>query len=246
MRFPGLLKGIVPRSLRLPASYYFHKLAGRHEAELSVLGALVGSGKRALDVGANIGFYSLALSRLCEAVEAFEPVPDCADILCDFGAKNIRVHRVGLSSTSGTLPLRVPLVGGMPNFLSAGFRKGRGERETLIDVPVRRLDDFHFGEVSFLKIDVEGHELHVIEGGRETILRERPSMLIEIEQRHHSQPIDGVFRQVLDMGYAGGFYFRGEFRPLAEFDCRFHQRTDLADTMDGRYINNFVFRPYVR
>lgn len=243
MRIPRFLRNVLPRSLRLPASFYYHKFAGRHEGELSVLGRLVGGGSCAIDIGANIGFYSLALSRICERVEAFEPIPECAAVLSDFGAKNIRVHRVGLSSSSGSRTLRIPRAAGAPAYLSASFGKDSEGPETSLEVPVRRLDDFHFTGVSFIKIDVEGHELHVLEGGRETILREKPVMLIEIEQRHHKQPIGQVFRQVTGMGYSGYFYRGGEFRPLDDFECGVHQHPGMANATDGRYINNFVFRP---
>lgn len=240
-----MVNRFFPKSLWLPASYYFHKLKGNLETELTLLDSLVGNRKRAVDVGANIGFYSFALSRLCDRVEAFEPIPACADILCAFGARNIRVHRVGLSSSDGDRTLRLPVVGGHPQFLSASFSKEYEEKEELV-VPVRRLDDYRFLDVSFMKIDVEGHEREVLEGGRETILREKPCLLIEIEQRHHSEPIAETFRQVSALGYSGYFFFRKELLPLSEFDCEAHQRPSVPDTMKEGYINNFIFMPLDR
>jgi FkbM family methyltransferase len=242
MKRRNVIKRFFPRSLWLPASFYYHKLKGDLEAELSLLDSLVGTRKCAVDVGANIGFYSFVLSGLCDRVEAFEPIPACADVLCAFGAKNIRVHRVGLSSSGGDRPLRVPVVGGHPQALSASFSRNYENQEEWL-VPVRRLDDYRFADVSFMKIDVEGHEREVLDGGRETILREKPRLLIEIEQRHHSEPIDEVFRHVLAFGYSGSFYYREELRPLSDFDIGVHQNASLADTMKGAYVNNFIFLP---
>jgi hypothetical protein len=44
---------------------------------------------------------------------------------------------------------------------------------------MRRLDDFAFDEVDFIKVDVEGFELQVLEGARETLARCRPIVIVE-------------------------------------------------------------------
>jgi hypothetical protein len=46
------------------------------------------------------------------------------------------------------------------------------------------LDDFGFQECSFLKIDVEGHEVEVLQGAIETIARTRPRILIEVRGKN--------------------------------------------------------------
>jgi FkbM family methyltransferase len=51
-------------------------------------------------------------------------------------------------------------------------------------VSIKRLDDLHLDNISLIKIDVEGYELEVFEGGRETIQRNRPVILIEIWERN--------------------------------------------------------------
>jgi hypothetical protein len=47
------------------------------------------------------------------------------------------------------------------------------------DIPLKTLDSFGFEEVDFIKIDVEGYELSVVKGAKETLLREKPFMVIE-------------------------------------------------------------------
>jgi hypothetical protein len=70
------LKHLLPGSL-----YYTHKIAKearKMEPELAILGDIVPAGRTAIDVGANRGYYSYALSRIAGRVEAFEPHPGMA------------------------------------------------------------------------------------------------------------------------------------------------------------------------
>ncbi|MBI5016176.1 MAG: FkbM family methyltransferase [Deltaproteobacteria bacterium] len=238
------IKRRLPRPWVLPASYLNQKIRGNLEPELRLLPSLVRKGSCAVDVGANVGFYSYALSRLCSSVEAFEPLSQCAEVLEAYGAPNVRVHRMGLSSVDGSLALRVPRVAGVSHVLSASFsREHAGEQDVHL-LPVRRLDGFEFRDVSFVKIDVEGHELEVLEGSRETILREKPVLLIEVEQRHHAGPIFDVFRRIFGLGpYVGSFLWQGTLRPLQEFRYETHQMPFLGEVVRKGYVNNFIFRP---
>jgi hypothetical protein len=116
----------------------------------------------------------------------------------------------------------------------------------LIDVTT--LDAFFASQdrgPDFIKIDVEGHELAVLEGARQTLQSRRPALLIEIEARHRP---DGIVQPVFDLlhsqGYEGSFFLNGQRRPLAEFDPARHQHIDehAASTPRG-YVNNFAFVP---
>ena len=115
---------------------------------------------------------------------------------------------------------------------------------TLVDVTT--LDAFFATQdraPNFLKIDVEGHELAVLEGARHTLEAHRPALLIECEARHRA---DGDVRPVFDLlhshGYNGTFFHNGRRRPLADFDPAKHQRIEPSATAPPRgYVNNFAF-----
>ena len=50
---------------------------------------------------------------------------------------------------------------------------------------MKRLDDIKIkNDIGFIKIDVEGHEKNVIQGGLDTIKKNKPVLLIEIEEKH--------------------------------------------------------------
>ena len=136
-----------------------------------------------LDIGASIGMHSHCLAaseRFGGTIHCFEPEPGTAGMLEDLAgqlgtAGRIEIHRFGLSrenrhaffsspaSTNDTSVVRV-----------VDHARGNG-----FSGEVRRLDDLEIGAPSAMKIDVEGHELQVIEGGIETIRRSRPFIIFE-------------------------------------------------------------------
>jgi hypothetical protein len=128
----------------------------------------------------------------------------------------------------------------------AGFatlerREGTGQMHR---VALRRLDDIcaHIeGRISFIKIDVEGHELEVLRGGTATLAKHRPNLLIEIEQRHSAGPIEETLKYVASLGYRGEFLDKAnQPQPLETFDADRHQRVERVGTR--QYVSNFIFR----
>lgn len=238
----------LPAKLRVPAFYYLQKLLGSAEQELANLHRMVPRGTVAIDIGANQGMYTYPLSRIAARVEAFEPLPFCADFL-EKSRANLTVHRVALSDHTGSMTLHVPLVRGIRYSGLSTFRPIHGPQE-LVEVPVRTLDSFVFTGVGFIKIDVEGHEHPVLRGAEETLRREHPNILIEIEQRHHADPMEHVFHAIESLGYRGFFLQNDDFRPVGEFTYETNQAPYLDDVkkgndalIRGKYINLFFFQP---
>lgn len=126
-----------------------------------------------VDIGAHIGSHSLWYAKHCERVISFEPCPVAFACLehnmRDLG--NVTIHNVALGATEGTV--------------SFAMHDGNlGATQTIDggDIPRRTLDSFKLGEVDYIKIDAEGDEIDILEGGRETIGRMRPVMLIELNE----------------------------------------------------------------
>jgi FkbM family methyltransferase len=256
MKFEKSLIKICPKTWRLPVKYHYKKFRKRLEPELLYLVQILSQGKRAIDIGANEGMYSYALAQTFEKVEAFEPQSWCTDNLTSYSelhGKKINVHHVGLSNLNGLLKLHIPISSGIYSSQITGlgnlttglgsFREMKGEQKC-VEVSVRKLDDYNFTDVSFIKIDVEGHESRVIAGGRNTIVREKPIILIEIEQRHlDGKCIETVFEQILELGYEGSFLYRDNLIPLAKFSYKENQEPFLDNPSSENYIRNFIFRP---
>lgn len=234
--------GIVPLRYQLPLRFHFERLSGNLEPEMFLLEQLLGSKRLAIDVGANCGFFSYYLARMGKSVEAFEPLPICARAISAFRSPRIQVHNVALSSASGTLRLFTPVFNGVPYPACSTFTPVAGPHESC-EVPVRTLDEFAFRDLCLVKIDVEGHELAVLKGAEQTLRRERPVVLVEIEQRHLNIPMAEVFAYLLAQRFKGYFLVAGKLRPLAEFAYEIHQEPFLEDVNHPNYVNNFLFLP---
>jgi FkbM family methyltransferase len=95
---------------------------------------------------------------------------------------------VAVSNRNGRTTLRAPVIGWgrstvEPQNTLAGLRdESAAVRE--IDVPMVRLDDMDLPDPAFIKIDVEGHELAVLEGAQALLARARPVLMMEMEDRH--------------------------------------------------------------
>lgn len=239
----------LPSGLVMLANARIHRWKG--EPELRELLRLVATGSIAVDAGAHFGTYSYPLSRLVGKrgkVISVEPIEEDARFL-RAAARQLRlpieVHHCALSSSLGIMTLHVPdLHGKRKTALSSLEAAGSGG--TTREVVVKQLDDLleeAERPVSFIKIDVEGHEIEVLKGAEATIARHRPNLLIESDRGlRESAPMD-VFDRMHSFGYRGEFIDgMGQRRPVSEFDTETHQNPE-HDVLSPEYIANFLFTP---
>jgi FkbM family methyltransferase len=249
-----LIIGLLPNKLRPSVRLSYHKFRDFLEQEFYLLPELVGDRKRAIDIGAHNGLYTYELSKLCDSVESFEPQPWLYNKLCDYAIPKASIHNVGLSNKQDYLEINVPTLDGkkldgMASFRASAATSEKYQVET-VRIEVKRLDDYQFKDVSFMKIDVEGYESEVLEGAIETIKTNYPNILIEIEQRHLPD-IDmlSVFNLIKDLDYSGCFILDGRRLPIEEFSFEIHQKPYIQELEIlnfkniKKYVNNFIFFP---
>lgn len=228
------------------------------EPELAFLPWLCDSESLAVDVGANHGAYTAALLRVAGRVVACEPNPRLVRVLerrfaAPLRGGRLRLVAAAVSDRDGEVELFIPH---QASALASTERRG-GPAEMLagesIKVPCRRLDSLGLEGLGFLKIDVEGHETAVLDGARDSIARDRPSLLIEAEERHNPGAVEWIRGFLGPLGYQGFYLLEGRLRPVGDFDAARLQNPAALDPAGTRrlkgqtYINNFLFiqRPAV-
>jgi len=166
-----------------------------------------------LDVGANLGLYSLLAARRMPSggqAIAFEASGVEYDKLCwtlrRNGLKNVRAEHAAVSDSVGETTIHESLSGmGALNRLDHAAKSVGVWRQTC--VPMTSLDayDEKFGPlaVDLIKIDVEGHEAPVLEGARQLLVRERPTIMIEMNSARASERSapERVWDQLSALGY---------------------------------------------
>jgi FkbM family methyltransferase len=237
---------------RLPRKAFVRLVALEYllfEPELRHMRSFVPSDRIAVDAGTWWGPWTWWLAKRVSRVEAFEPnAPICNELRTILPA-NVRLHNVALSDVRGESNLWSPREGLGTEGRSTLFADGSSGwvAQKVETVP---LDEFGLTGVGFVKIDVEGSELAVLQGGVALLKRERPNLMVEIEETHQPGNMERVFEFLDDLGYHGTFLRGGRWHPLGDFDrdeaMRDSRRYTGAKMLRysisrETYIHNFLF-----
>lgn len=155
----------------------------------------------AIDVGAHVGFWAWDMAQRFKTVHAFEPVPATFQCIQKNVAEfdNVTCYNFAV----GHLPCRAKVANDKK-------RPGNSGSNYMMldptgDVPMVTLDEMAFPACDFLKIDVEGFELRVLEGARELIKRCRPVISMECTdfkfRERYGIPEGQAERWLLKRGY---------------------------------------------
>ncbi|MGB7922113.1 MAG: FkbM family methyltransferase [Pyrinomonadaceae bacterium] len=137
------------------------------------ISAVVRSDDLCLDIGANFGWYTTLLHRLCGprgAVHAFEPVPEIfarleRNVELAGNPPNVHLNNVALGDAPGTVVMHK--FAGLTNGHSSLSTMGRTDYTT-VESPMITLDSYleehRLEQVNFVKVDIEGAELMLFKG----------------------------------------------------------------------------------
>jgi len=258
MSLKSLVRPLVPPSLlewrtaRWRAAHSARLLWQRGpELEIRFLPVLCDPTRGAVDIGGHEGGYAWHMRRMARTLDVFEAAPDLAAglrLAFQFH-RNTRVHAVALSAQEGKATLRRPLRGAEVLTGLATIETGNpldGLEARAVTVPARRLDSFGLRNVGFMKIDVEGHELAVLQGASTLLAESHPHLQIEAQERHRPDAVHSLARLLKEFGYGGFFLYAGELHDIASYDPMLYQHPDSLDAlgklMPGHiHVANFIF-----
>lgn len=182
----------VTVSIRRLISYfvYFGIPSPFVDEEIGFLKKIVKKGDTVVDIGANVGLYSLRLSKLVGdngQVLSFEPFRPSFDILSKtisrLKIKNITCINEALGNTDELVSLKVPRLGSgrvKDPFVNID-PMGKGSiKMTTLDTEIYKSK---ISSISFIKVDTEGYEYFVFKGAQETIVKYQPIILTEINNK---------------------------------------------------------------
>lgn len=232
-----LLKKKILRSLKKPL-----------EPEIKILNQLTDIKTASIDIGVFRGVYTYRLAEISSKVYGFEANPIIFETLRKnlLSLKNnIKLFNYGLSNTAGQSILRIPIrnksifksnfedyyEGGLATIENNNNLEGKKYDEFSINI--EKLDNFKFKhKIGFIKIDVEGHELSVLEGAKKILKVEMPNLLIEIDNKH-SLRVNETFKFLKDLGYQAFYYDNKNLLSIENYND--NQRKDYK---------NFIFKKY--
>lgn len=152
-----------------------------------------GSRCKVLDIGGNIGNHAVFFAKFCNAeVITFEPQPAIYKILkknIELNSLDVTAHNFALGEMTGRAIIK--------DYESTNTGGTQISESASGDIQICSLDDLNFENVYFVKIDVEWFESNVLKGGRNTFLKLKPIIWIEIWPDSYSE----VGAILNDLGY---------------------------------------------
>jgi len=130
-----------------------------------------------IDIGANVGLWSCDLVKQFEKVIAFEPVAEFRECFKkNVTGNNYVIEPVALGRTESLIEMNI-VQGNTGHSHIDPTSVGKGS------IPLKTLDSYHYENIDLIKIDVEGFEEEILAGAMQTILINKPVIVVE-QQKH--------------------------------------------------------------
>ena len=190
------------------------------EPELRIVRYLVKPGDSVIDIGANVGVYTKILSELVGPdgrVYSIEPFPSTFEILC-YNVRKLRLDNVepinvAVSDSQAVVTMALPYdpSGAETHYRASIVKDQTNTREETTNVEAITIDSRFLTTpetISFIKCDVEGHELACIKGAAKFLAQFQPAWLIEVsgEPDDTDSAAHYVFKILQDQGYFTWWY----------------------------------------
>jgi FkbM family methyltransferase len=187
LEIAGGARVVTPDSANLITPYVLYEQRDWFEDEIGFLRRLLLPGQQAIDVGANYGVYTLSIAQVVGptgTVWAFEPASSTSAFLAQGIAANnftqVVLERSALSRHCGTAQLAVTENSEL-NALMRDDQSGNASETVRLVTLDDCLQRYGWKKIDFLKIDAEGEEANIIEGGRRFFADLSPLILYEVK-----------------------------------------------------------------
>jgi len=200
--------------------------------------------ENSIDIGANVGVYSMELSNVSNKVYAFEPLASEYNKIKYYKYDNIALFNFALGSENSVRKINIPINDNVPECLLVSLEQNFFNQKS-IKIKVKKFDSlkkFQNLKIDFVKIDVEGYEFKVLLGMKKLISKLKPIFLVEIEKRHSKDYLK-VFKMFQKNNYMP--YHTANGNGLIKFKIKTFSKIKYSymfnKTNRLKYINNFWF-----
>jgi FkbM family methyltransferase len=147
-----------------------------------------------LDIGANVGEWARPLAKRFDHVICFEPNPNFRNCFKkNITESNVTLYPYGLSTHAHTAEQGTNHT--HLNYVVGDTKPREG------DIECRSLDSFDLHDVDYIKIDVDGFEIPVLQGAQETLKRNNPVINIEMKERKRPKIVKECREILRNLGY---------------------------------------------
>ncbi|MCF7800266.1 FkbM family methyltransferase [Candidatus Babeliales bacterium] len=251
--FNGLEFFWDPNDLRSPVSVAVNN-GEYEEKEINFISCLIKDAEIIFDIGANVGWFSLHLSKFLQnqnpEIHAFEPVKSTF-VNLDKNIKlnnkdNIKAYNFGFGQENTKIKFFVPKKTGS---VAASMQNILNEECLEQECEIKKLDDFvndnNIKQIDFLKCDVEGAELLVIKGGLEILNEFKPIIFLEMLRKWSAKfnyhPNDIIFI-LKNLGYSCYSFAQNK---LVEIDLIDEQTIDTNFLFLSKIKHNNIIEKFI-
>lgn len=204
------------------------------------------------DIGANIGYYSILAAKKGANVIAFEPVKSTYVVLKNNAKlnklKNIKINRLAISDKTGIAKINLYTSSGNNSLTNRNIPQDHELKhigtETVKLETLDNITDNSKLKPTLIKIDIEGFEKAALLGGKNTLLKHRPVVIVETSintSKDAGYSVDEIVKILRDYGYIlfGLSNIASELRPQQIIDNRLPLNIDNVLAIHKDSINEF-------
>lgn len=205
-----------------------------------------------MDIGCNVGSYLRLTENILKAknVYAFEPNQKLFTRLKRL-FPNVNLNKIALSDENTEATFKVPVINGQEKnsrgTLRTDFSENNEDRFITEKVQVQTFNfwvkDKKITKIDFIKIDVEGNEMKTLRGAKENIIKFKPVLMVEMEQRHHKENLKDLVDEIQNWGFSAHYLNRKTLKLDLIKESVFEDQKVSKVEDKSAYINNFIFLP---
>lgn len=225
---------VLPPSLGAITTYVLLEQEQWFEKETQFVARWLKHGMNAIDIGANLGVYSLPAARMIGPngqVYAYEPSSETRRMLEASKRKNRAINLNIIAAALSDNERDGKLFLGASSELNTLEGSGDGEAIRISSLDAEQTAR-NWGKIDFLKIDAEGEELRILEGGKSFFVSQSPLIMFEVKAGDH------INKELRAAFVALGF---GLYRQLGGAAVLVPVTSD--EELDGYEINLFAIKP---